>query len=159
MSWLSARWTLHGHSLNVTKMKTMTTASGQGGTQGGAQGNREFSLSASLAILPAMSSGDGVQGGTAQGSVNARKSPQTRDRSTPRGGPSLSVDVGNQATTVSRCVTKPQRGPDREEVTVHVPVNLPLLTTPVSRALLAILVELTTVEILNTPPGGGPSDR
>jgi hypothetical protein len=135
----------------VTKTKTMTTASGQGGTQGG----REFSLATSLDNLPVLTREDGVQGGTVRGSVSARKSPETRDRSTPRGGPSLSMDVGHQATTLSRCVTNPQRGPDREEVTIHVPVEPPSLTTPVSRTLLAILVELATVDILNAPPRRG----
>ena len=127
----------------------------QGGTQGGAQGGREFSLRASLDILPAMSSGDDVQGGTVGGTVNTRKSPQTRDKSAPRGGPSLSMGTGDQATTVSRCVANPQREADRKEVTVHVPVELPSLTTPVSRILLAILVELATVDILNAPPRRG----
>jgi hypothetical protein len=65
------------------------------------------------------------------------------------------MDVGDQATTASRCVTNPQWGPDREDVTVHVPVELPSLTTPVSRALLAILIELTAVEMLDAPPGRG----
>ena len=132
----------------------MTTASGQGGAQGG----REFSLAASPDNLPALTSGDRVQGGTVRGTVNARKSPETRDRSGPRGGPSPSMDVGSQATTVSRCVPNPQRRADREEVTVHIPLELPSLTTPVSRILLAILIELTTVEMLNAPPGRGTSD-
>ena len=127
----------------------------QGGTQGGTQGGREFSLRASLDILPAMSSEDGVQGGTVRGTVNTPKSPETRDKSAPRGGPSLSMGAGDQATTVSRCVANPQRGADRKEVTVHVPVELPSLTTPVSRTLLAILVELATVDILNAPPRRG----
>ncbi|MCA1709961.1 MAG: hypothetical protein LC808_44430, partial [Actinobacteria bacterium] len=122
---------------------------------GGAQGGREFSLAASLGNLPALTSGDRVQGGTVRGTVNAQKSPETRDRSAPRGGPSPPMDVGNQATTVSRCVPNPHRGADREDVTVHVPVELPSLTTPVSRTLLAILIELTTVNMLNTPPGRG----
>jgi hypothetical protein len=134
---------------------TMTTASGQGGTQGGTQGGREFSLATSLDNLPVLTSEDSVQGGVVRGTVNTRKSPETRDKSAPRGGPSLSMGVGDQATTVSRCVANPQRGADREDVTVHVPVELPSLTTPVGRILLAILVELTTVEMLNVPPGRG----
>lgn len=136
----------------------MTTTSGQGGTQGGIQGGREFSLTATLDNLPAFTSEDGIQGGKARGAVSTRKSPETRDRSTPGGGPSLPVGAGNQATAVSRCVTNPQRGPDREDVKVHVPVGLPSLTTPVSRALLAILVELTAVQILDAPPGRGRND-
>ena len=145
------RRTLPELSLNVTK--TMT--SGQGGTPGALQGGREFSLIASLANFPGLTSEDGIQGGTARGPVNAQKSPESRDRSTPHGGPSPSMDVGNQATTVSRCVPNPQRGPDREDIKVHVPIELPSLTTPVSRALLAILIELTAVEMLDAPPGRG----
>jgi hypothetical protein len=127
----------------------------QGGAQGGAEGGREFSLTASLDNLPAMNSEDGVQGGTVRGAVNARKSLENRDRSMPHGGPSLYMGADIRAATVSRCVTNPQRGVGRDDVTVHVPVELPTLTTPVSRALLAILVEQTTVEILNKLPGRG----
>jgi hypothetical protein len=133
----------------------MTTASGQGGTQGALQGGREFSLATSLDNLPFLTSEDSVQGGVVRGTVNTRKSPETRDKSTPHDGPSPSMDVCNHATTASRCVTHPQWGPDREDVKVHVPVELPSLTTPVSRALLAILIELTAVEMLDAPPGRG----
>jgi hypothetical protein len=138
-------------------MTTMT--SGQGGPQGGGQGGREFSLTTSLANLPVLASEDGIQGGKARDAVSTQKSPETRDRSTPHGGPSLPVGAGNPATTVSRCVANPQRGPGREDVKVHVPVELPSLTTPVSRALLAILIELTAVEILDAPPGRRRNDR
>jgi hypothetical protein len=127
--------------------------SGPGGTPGGIQGGREFSLTASLAHLPALTSKDGIQGGKARDAVSTQKSPETRERSTPHGGPSLPVGADNPATTVSRCVTNPHRGPGREDVTVHVPVELPSLTTPVSRTLLAILIELTAAEILDAPPG------
>jgi hypothetical protein len=131
----------------------MKTTSGPGGPQGGVQGGREFSLTPSLANLPVLTSEDGSQGGKTWEAVSTRKSPETRERRTPHGGPSLPAGAGNQAPTVSRCVTNPQRGLGREDVTVHVPVELPSLTTPVSRALLAILIELTAVEILDAPPG------
>lgn len=36
-----------------------------------------------------------------------------------------------------------------EDVTVHLPLELPVLTPEVYRILLAILVELTTVEVLD----------
>ena len=133
----------------------MTTTSEQGGTQGGAQGGREFPLTASPINLPALTSDNGVQGGTARAAVKDQKSPETGDRSPPREGPSLSMGAGDQATTVSRCVTNPQRGTDRENVMVYLPVELPSLTTPVNRTLLAILVELTTVDMLNASSGGG----
>lgn len=47
---------------------------------------------------------------------------------------------------------------DGEGITVHVPAKLPMLTTPVSRILLAILVELTEVEVLDGPLGEGRDD-
>lgn len=42
-----------------------------------------------------------------------------------------------------------------DDVTVHLPDELPPLTPVTSRVLLAILVELTEVEVLGGPPGGG----
>lgn len=44
------------------------------------------------------------------------------------------------------------------DITIRVPTELPALTEPVSRILLAILVELTTVEILDGPSGRKPRD-
>lgn len=41
----------------------------------------------------------------------------------------------------------------RDDVAIHVPTKLPTLTKPVSRILLAILVELTEIEILDGPAG------
>jgi len=38
---------------------------------------------------------------------------------------------------------------DTDGITLHVPTELPVLTTRVSRILLGILVELTKVEILD----------
>ncbi|TCO61067.1 hypothetical protein EV192_103651 [Actinocrispum wychmicini] len=43
-------------------------------------------------------------------------------------------------------------------VTVHVPVELPVLTTRGWRILLEILTELTTVEVLDGPSGEGCRD-
>jgi hypothetical protein len=40
-----------------------------------------------------------------------------------------------------------RRTPNNERITVHLPAELPSLTTSVSRVLLAILIELTEVEI------------
>ncbi|MBB5959640.1 hypothetical protein FHS29_006261 [Saccharothrix tamanrassetensis] len=45
-----------------------------------------------------------------------------------------------------------------EDVTVNLPDALPPLTPVTSRALLAILVELTTVEVLDGPRAGGDRD-
>ena len=47
---------------------------------------------------------------------------------------------------------------EEEEIVVRVPDVLPTLTRQVSRILLAILVELTEVEVLDGPQEGGPSD-
>ena len=48
--------------------------------------------------------------------------------------------------------------PDADGITVHLPPEPPMLTMPVSRILLAVLVELTEVEILDQPPEGAASD-
>lgn len=45
-----------------------------------------------------------------------------------------------------------------DDVTVRLPEELPVLNAATSRILLAILVELTTVEVLDGPPGGGDRD-
>ena len=45
-----------------------------------------------------------------------------------------------------------------DDVTVRLPEEPPVLTTATSRILLAILVELTEVEVLDRPPGGGDRD-
>jgi hypothetical protein len=39
-------------------------------------------------------------------------------------------------------------------IVVRVPAQLPVLTKQVSRALLALLTELTEIEVLDRPPGG-----
>lgn len=44
------------------------------------------------------------------------------------------------------------------EVIVVLPDGLPRLTCDVSRTLLAVLVDLTTVELLDEPPEGEPRD-
>lgn len=47
---------------------------------------------------------------------------------------------------------------DDEVIVVRVPDELPTLTRRASRILLAILVELTEVEVLHGPQEGGLSD-
>lgn len=44
---------------------------------------------------------------------------------------------------------------EEERVTVRLPAELPVLTRSASRILLAILVELTEVEVLDGPTEGG----
>ena len=43
-------------------------------------------------------------------------------------------------------------------ISVRIPTELPVLTGEACRVLLAILVELTEVEVLDEPPGRGPRD-
>lgn len=45
-------------------------------------------------------------------------------------------------------ITQRRMPENGDGITVHLPAGLPPLTTPVSRILLAILVELTEVEIV-----------
>jgi hypothetical protein len=47
---------------------------------------------------------------------------------------------------------------DEEGIVVRVPDELPTLNRQASRILLAILVELTKVEVLDGPQEGGASD-
>ena len=47
---------------------------------------------------------------------------------------------------------------NEDRITVHLPTELPVLTTPVSRILLAILIELTEVEVLDGPQERGGND-
>lgn len=47
---------------------------------------------------------------------------------------------------------------EEEQIVVHVPDELPTLNRQASRILLAILVELTEVEVLDGPQDGGAND-
>lgn len=47
---------------------------------------------------------------------------------------------------------------DQKAITVHFPAELPILNRRASGILLAILVELTKVEILDRPPERGTDD-
>lgn len=129
----------------------MTTPSRQGGRQGAAQGGREFSLTDSLTYLPPLNGANGTQGGANQDAVNTGKTPETRDENTPEESPSPALEAETGSAVVSRCVTKPAQRASDDDVTVQLPAEPPTLTTSVARALVAILVELTTIEILNPP--------
>lgn len=48
--------------------------------------------------------------------------------------------------------------PERGELKVNLPEDLPVLTSRVSRILLDILFELSEAEALNGPPGGRCDD-
>jgi hypothetical protein len=111
----------------------------QGASQAGGQGGREFSLTTSAANFPAPSRQNDGQGGTTPLTLGAGKPPVTHRRTAAGKPPSL------RATTDA----------DLGEIQVDLPNTLPPLSTPVCRALLAILVELTAVEVLDGPAGEG----
>lgn len=48
--------------------------------------------------------------------------------------------------------------PNGEAVKVQLPAELPVLSPPVSRILLGILVELTEIEVPDGPPKEGSDD-
>ncbi|GAA1195378.1 hypothetical protein GCM10009608_33500 [Pseudonocardia alaniniphila] len=112
--------------------------SGKGGGPGAGEGGRESSRPASLVILPASARGNGVQGGAGGGETGPGDRGKNGDRGDGREAPSLSRDTAGG-----------------ESLIVRVPVGLPPLTVPVSRTLLAILVELTTIEMIEVSPHGG----
>jgi hypothetical protein len=60
--------------------------------------------------------------------------------------------MGQPAPTISTNSNDYDNAPD-STITIHVPAQLPALTVGAARAILGILVELTTVEILDGPPG------
>jgi hypothetical protein len=49
-------------------------------------------------------------------------------------------------------------GPPQESITVRFPAELPVLSRESYRIILEILIELTTVEVLDGPLGGGGHD-
>lgn len=57
------------------------------------------------------------------------------------------VTVCNHTAGTVEVITQRRMAENGGGITVHLPAELPSLTTPVSRILLAILVELTEVEI------------
>jgi hypothetical protein len=150
----------------------MTTVSEtQGGRQGGTQGPREFSLTASLPLLPGLNCENTDQGGNYGSTSNPVKSPENGDLRASLTGPSLAVDTEEstsaRSTEGTRQGEKGTRleseknpvlgvvpGVHGEGLVVRLPAEAPSLTGPAWRALLVILVELTEVPVLD-----GPSDR
>ena len=150
----------------------MTASETQGGRQGGTQGPREFSLTPSLAFLPGLSCGNTGQGGKYGGASNPAKTPENEDPRASPAGPSLAVDA--EESTSSRSTEKTRKGrnstrlkseKERElsvvtgvhsdGLVVRLPAEMPRLTRPAWRALLAILVELTEVPVLDRPSDRG----
>ena len=122
----------------------------QGGPGGGGQGGREFSLPASRTQLPGLTSANDGKGGV-RGVATSRSKPTDTRVSAPSGlTPSLPTAGGGRPARMSRRVR------DAEPITVHLPTHLPDLNIGASRALLAILKELTHVEILDTVPEDDP---
>jgi hypothetical protein len=122
-----------------------------GGAQGGSQGGREFSPTAFPANLPKMTSDDATQGGKSQDRPERPKPPKTGFLRGIDPAPSLPAEPGTGLDPVSLRVI----GAEGQTVAVRVPSGLPVLDPPVCRALLAILAQLTTVEILDDPVGRG----
>jgi hypothetical protein len=128
-----------------------------GGAQGGSQGGREFSPTASLASLPGITCDDAVQGGKLQ---DRSERPKPQKFRYPRGvgvPPSLPADATDGLQVRSLRVIGEAKV-DGQMLAVRASSEVPSLTPPVCRVLLAILVELTTVEILDKPAGKERND-
>ena len=124
-------------------------SSGWGGAWGGSQGGREFSPSSSLAKLPRLTSENGEQGGKSPDRPNPLKPPKVGDSRGAEGPPSPPESTSERPHAASPSVTTVVGGVDSEKIEVRVPSELPSLTPLVCRELLAILVELTSVENLD----------
>jgi hypothetical protein len=150
----------------------MRASETQGGRQGGTQGRREFSLTPSLALLPGLNCENTGQGGKYQGASNPAKTPENEDLRASLTGPSLAVDA--QESTSARPTEDTRQGEkgtrlafekepvlgavtgfQAEGLVVRMPAEVPLLTRPAWRALLAILIELTEVPVLDRPSDRG----
>lgn len=94
--------------------------------------------------------GRGVRGGAEGGAADLRGSGPKPGWSEVHDAP----DSGGR-----RRGTKSHPATEEHSLTVRVPAELPSLTEPVSRILLAILVELTTVDVIEVSPQGGRYDR
>jgi hypothetical protein len=126
------------------------TSDRQGGRRGGGEGGREFSLPASRVELPGLTSADDGQGG-ARGVAMSRSKLADAGVSTPSGSPPSLPDA-----TGGKPGRRSQHVKETEPIEVHLPAHLPDLKIGASRALLAILKELTHVEILDTLPEDDP---
>lgn len=132
----------------------------QGGRQGGAQGGREFSLTPSLAKIPALSSADSVHGGGLWGRAKAVKPADSGVPQTLGSPPSLAAAQGVKRAGRSQSVVGPGgSNAFSEPIFVHLPSDRPCLTVGAGRALMAILIELTNVEILDTTAEEDPDVR
>ena len=133
-------------------------SSGWGGAWGGSQGGREFSPTASLTKLPRFTSDNAGQGGRTPDRSDPPKPPKTGDSQGPEGTPSPPESAGERPHLGSPSVATVVGGVDREKIEVRVPTQPPPLTPPVCRELLAILIELTAVEILDVSTRRGRND-
>lgn len=131
----------------------MTSSESQGGEQGDDRRGREFSLPGSLAKLPALTSEDSHQGGE-EGSLQRTRNPaDSAPTASQSEAPSLSVRgrKGRFAERPRRDDGHTKIGEERpkDSPEIRVPDELPVLSPLACRALLAVLVELTEVEILD----------
>ena len=150
----------------------MTASETQGGGQGGTQGPREFSLTASLPLLPGLSCENTDQGGNYGGASNPVKSPENGDPRASLTGPSLAVDAeestavrpmeetrqgekGTRLASEKESVLGAVPGVQGEGLVIQLPAGAPSLTKPACQALLVILVELTEVPVLDRPSDRG----
>lgn len=132
---------------------TMKRCESRGGGQGAGGGGREFSLPGSQAKLPALTSEDSYQGGGQGSRKRTHNPPDPGSVKSPGQAPSPSVR-GRKGRLEERPLHDGDHskiGEERpaESPVVRVPDELPVLSPLVCRALLAVLVELTEVEILD----------
>lgn len=132
----------------------------RGGSRGGGQGGGEFSPAPSPAKLPPLNSADSARGGKSRGRV---KTLEPADSGVPETlGPPPSPVVAQGVKRVGRSRSVVGRGKSNafsEQIVVHLPPHLPCLTVGAGRALLAILIELTNVEILDATAEDDPDVR
>jgi hypothetical protein len=112
------------------------------------------------------------QGGKYGGASNPAKTPENEDLGASLTGPSLAVDAQESTSVRSAEGARQGRNSTRlafekelmlgavtgvhgDGLVIQLPAEMPLLTRPAWRALLAILVELTEVPVLDKPSDRG----
>ncbi len=128
----------------------------RGGSRGGGQGGGEFSPAPSPTTLPPLNSADSARGGKSRGRAKTLKPADSEVLETLGLPPSPAAARGGKRAGLSQSVVIEDGSTANDgHIVVRFPAHLPILTVGASRALLAILVDLTAVPILDTPPGGG----
>jgi hypothetical protein len=101
--------------------------------------------------------GRGLRGGTQGSAADVEGSGSKPGWSELHDAPRQALSVADSGGR--RTGRKWRPATDEHSLMVRVPAELPSLTAPVSRILLAILVELTTVDVIEVSPQGGRNDR